>query len=73
MIHYRDMTFCIAYGDTCDNAHCQRAVTDKVASDAKAWAERSGLDTVPMSIADLSKGCPDIVPASLPNTVKVSR
>lgn len=73
MIHYRDMTFCIAYGDTCANAHCQSAVTNKVAADAKAWAERSGLDTVPMSIADLSKGCPDIVPASLPNTVKVSR
>ena len=61
MICFRDMTFCIAYGDTCVNDFCHRAVTDKVAAKAKEWARLSGFgDTVPMAIADLSKDCPDI-------------
>lgn len=74
MIHYRDMTFCIAYGETCSNAVCARAMTEGEQFKANRWAEKSGLDSTPVAYSDFSDGCPDIFPASsLPNTVKVSR
>ena len=73
-MHYRDMTFCDAFGKTCSKAVCARAMTESEQLKANRWAEKSGLDYTPVAYSDFSEGCPDISTASsLPNTVKVSR
>lgn len=52
MITYKDMTFCEC---DCTNTECSRYYDAGVAKDA----EDVGL---PISIADLSKGCPSYLP-----------
>lgn len=62
MICYRDRSFCTAYGETCFNHQCDRALTDEETRRAARWWSSFGSDDpAPIAMMDMSRGCADLV------------
>lgn len=55
MMCYRDRTYCSAYGDTCINHNCDRAVTEAVHAAAVKWWGSN--EDAPIAYSDLSRVC----------------
>lgn len=60
-MHYRDRSYCSAFGVTCSTAECNRAVTPTVLASARKWW---GSDDAPIAYTDLSAGCPSQRPVA---------
>ena len=59
MMCFRDITHCSAYGTTCGNSRCHRALTDDVWRRARIWW---GGDDVPVMVDDYSETCTEKEP-----------
>lgn len=61
MLCYKDRTFCSAYGKTCGNSQCSRALTKEVVDGATEWS--AGFSSLPLiSQGDLRPSCPIFIP-----------
>jgi len=56
---FLDRTFCRAYGMTCVNHQCYRALTDTLKERGRKWW---GNYNFPVSSVDMSHNCEHIVP-----------
>lgn len=56
MICFRDMAFCSA---PCSNHACPRKLTERLMLQAREWW---GGPDAPIAWADMSEGCPDLIP-----------
>ena len=59
MISYLGRTFCSAYGKTCCNQECSRALTEQHQKAAEKWW---GKPDYPVCYADLSANCNELWP-----------
>jgi hypothetical protein len=55
MICYRDMTFCSAFPEKCENDKCQRAFTEEERKKADEWWGDEG--EPPIALSDFSNTC----------------